>query len=348
MSVMTGPLGTFVISWSQTEIDGLSGAPVIAVERGATWLWRGQAIRIDEVAGIGAPGAARLDAAASARWLVGRALAEEGVPPQAFDGSDGLDRAFTLTDGRRRWTVTLIELVGSMRPLLMFDGGLPPEGVPLHVIEGLALPSLPRVPVRESEGVVCFTPGTCLDTDGGPRAVEDIVAGDRLQTKDNGYQDVLWVGSRQISGARLHAMPDLRPVRIRQGVLGSDRPSDDLIVSPDHRLIVRGDAPLALWGESEVLISARDLIDDYGVLRDTRAKSVTYIHLMLEHHNVLFANGVETESFHPGAAALGEVDEEQRLRLFDVMPALEQDVSEYGPMSRRVLNRAEAALLSAA
>lgn len=95
-------------------------------------------------------------------------------------------------------------------------------------------------------------------------------------------------------------------------------------------------------------MAARDLIDDHRVTRDLGAKSVTYIHLMLPTHHILIANGVETESFHPGAAALDSIAEDQRLRLFDVMPDLEYDPDTYGPMSRRVLNRAEAALIAAA
>ena len=175
--------------------------------------------------------------------------------------------------------------------------------------------------------------------------VEALVAGDKISTKDNGAEPVLWVGSRNVSGARLYAMPDLRPVRIRQGALGGDRPDGDLIVSPDHRLIVEGQAARALWGEDEVLVAARDLINGQGIARDLAAKSVTYYHLMLEHHQVLLANGVETESFHPAAARLDAIVEEQRQRLFDVMPDLAYDPATYGPMSRRVLTRAEAALL---
>lgn len=347
MSVMTGPLGTFVISWSQTEIDGLSGAPVTAVVRGATWLWHGQSVRIDVAAGIG-NGAARQDAADGARRLVGQAM-DEGQGRN--DDGSLLDRTFTLTNGLKTWTATVLEVGSGAQPLLMFHGEMPPDATALFVLEGCAEQGHSHSVVTSSggpgEGVVCFTPGTLLDTDQGHRPVEDLVAGDRVQTKDNGYRDILWIGSRDISGARLYAMPDLRPVRIRQGALGSERPTGDLVVSPDHRVLFRGDAASALWGEVEVLVAARDLIDDYGVHRDLRAKSVTYIHLLLSEHNVLFANGVETESFHPGVAALSEVAEDQRLRLYDVMPSLEFDMGEYGPMSRRVLTRAEAALLAA-
>lgn len=341
--------GTFIVAWSQTEVDGLAGAPTTALEQGATWVWRGEAIQIDGVPGI--PTAAdqyttdalRRRAAAGTRNLIGRVMIEQG----ASDRADDYDRSFTLTNGHGRWVATLIDMNELDRPLLMFTGGVPPEGEALFVLDGLHGPSIVATRTERAEGVVCFTPGTMLETASGPLLVEDLVAGDRVVTKDNGSQEILWVGTRRVSGARLYAMPDLRPVRIREGALGNDRPTGDLIVSPDHRVLVTGAAPTALWGETEVLVAARDLIDNWSVSRDMAARSVTYIHLMLKDHGIVVANGVETESFHPGVAALDKIAEEQRLRLFDVMPALEQDPGTYGPMSRRVLSTAEAALLGA-
>lgn len=353
MNMMTRPEGTFVISWSQTAIDGLSGAPVASLERGATWSWSGTPVQID-----GASGFARLNsgesehdmrrrAAAGARRLVGRALVQEGVRTAFLDDTLDFERSFTVTNGSQTWVASLIDMAEIARPLLMFHGAMPPVDLPLWVAEGVEGHG-PATLIRDpAEGVVCFTPGTRLETPDGPTLVEELVAGDKLITKDAGAQEILWVGERRVSGARLYAMPDLRPVRIREGALSEGRPDGDLIVSPDHRMLVTGAAALALWGEKEVFVAARDLIDDHGITRDLAAKSVTYIHLMLADHHVLVANGVETESFHPGAADLGAIPEMQRLRLFDVLPDLEFEPEAFGPMSRRVLNRAEAALLQA-
>lgn len=352
MNMMTGPEGTYVISWSQTEIDGLSGAPVASLDACAMWIWRGQPVRIDGPGGWAAaswPGDTRETyrrrAAAGARRIVARALAEEGVRTPFVDDTAEFDRAFTVTDGHRCWTATLVDMPEIARPLLLFAGAMPPRDTPLCIAEGVSGPVLPTRLTEGSEGVVCFTPGTLLETPGGVARVDELVAGDRVITRDSGAQPVLWVGSRNVSGARLYAMPDLRPVRIRAGALGEGRPSGDLVVSPDHRMLIAGPAARDLWGEREVLVAARDLVDGRGVARDMAAKSVTYIHLLLESHHVIVANGMETESFHPGAAALGAIEEDQRMRLFDVMPALEFDPDGYGPMARRTLTRAEAALL---
>jgi len=353
MNMMASPEGTFVISWAQTEVDGIVGVPVASLDAGAMWIWRGEPVRIDGAShyfGGQSDGSEihRRRAAVSARRIVSRALAIEGVRMPFADEVMDFERTFTLTDGRGKWTATLIEMPELARPLLMFAGRMPPRDLPLMIAEGVTVPALPSRLTESAEGVVCFTPGTRLETPDGLRTVESLCAGDKVVTRDAGAQTILWAGSRNVSGARLYAMPDLRPVRIREGALGQDRPQGDLIVSPDHRMLIRGAAAQALWGEHEVLVAARNLIDGSGIARDMGAKSVTYHHLMLETHHVLIANGVETESFHPGAAALDSIEEDQRQRLFDLMPDLAEDPMSYGPMSRRVLTRAEAALLSAA
>lgn len=352
MNMMASPQGTFVISWAQTEVGGIVGAPVASLDAGAHWIWRGEPVRIDgatHYSGGHSDGTDlhRRRAAASARRIVSRALALEGVRTPFADEVMEFERTFTLTDGQSSWTATLIEMPEIARPLLMFAGAMPPRDIPLTIRNGIAEPALPARIAENAEGVVCFTPGTLLETPDGPCPVETLVAGDRVVTKDGGAQSILWAGHRNVSGARLYAMPDLRPVRIREGALGEGRPAGDLIVSPDHRMLVRGVAARALWGEPEVLVAARDLIDGRGIARDLGAKSVTYHHLMLEAHHIVIANGVETETFHPGAAALDAIEEDQRERLFDVMPDLAHDPGLYGPMSRRVLSRAEAALLAA-
>lgn len=353
MNMMASPEGTFVISWAQTEVDGIVAAPVASLDSGAVWMWHGNPVQIDGAGSrLSGQGVAetvdhRRRAAASARRIVARALVLEGVRTPFVDDVAEFDRSFVLTDGQHYWTATLIEMPEIARPLLMFAGQMPPADTPLYISEGLAEPALPTRRSGEAEGVVCFTPGTLLETPDGLRPVEDLVAGDHLVTADAGAQQIVWAGSRSVSGARLYAMPDLRPVRIREGALGMDCPKGDLIVSPDHRMLVRGNAAETLWGESEVLVAARDLIDGTRISRDLAAKSVTYHHLMLEEHHVIVANGVESESFHPGLAALDAIEEDQRMRLFDVMPELTEDPGSFGPTVRRTLSKSDAALLKA-
>ena len=112
-------------------------------------------------------------------------------------------------------------------------------------------------------------------------------------------------------------------------------------------MLVKGAKARALFNTDEVLVAARDLIDDRMVVRDLSLTEVTYVHLLLPRHEVVFANGLETESFHPaGEEALDSLEDEARARLLGLMPDLETDPLHYGAFARRALNRAEAAILA--
>jgi len=347
----TGFRGTFVISWSQTEIDGLEDAPLGALEIGAAWSWRGDTLRVDGPNGLlrleGADGEVeiRRRAARSVRRLVGAAV-QNVTDLDAVSVDDPLmDRYFVVTDGARSYTVTLIEAGGSRRPLLMFIDDLPPRHTDLWVVRHSLAASADRSQGQGQGGVICFTPGTRLATPEGYRPIEELREGDLVQTRDNGAQPVIWTGSRRLSGARLHVMPHLRPIRLRPGALGIERPDQELLVSPEHRMLVHGRAARALFNTDEVLVAARDLINDTTVIQDHALREVTYVHLLLPQHEILIANGVETESFHPANADLGSLEAGDRDRLLRHLPGLDRDPGLYGPAARRNLTRSEAAIL---
>ena len=198
-------------------------------------------------------------------------------------------------------------------------------------------------------GVICFTSGTRIATPSGARPVEALRPGDRVITRDNGAQEVIWTGQRHISGARLHAMPHLRPVRIcagalGQGAFGEGRPDGDLLVSPGHRILMQGHAARALFRCEEVLVRAGDLVDDRRIRTDLALREVTYHHILLERHEVLFANGIGADSFHPGEADPAGLDAADHARLREVSPAFVSDPGSYGDFARRGLTSAEAAL----
>lgn len=346
----TGFRGTFVVSWSQTEIDGLKAAPVDALDVGAAWSWHGDAVRVD-----GPSGLLRLDmangeadlrrrAARSVRRLVGAAV-QNRTDVNAVEVDEPLmDSSFVVTNGVQSYTVTLIEVGPGQRPLLMFVDELPPRGADLWVVHH-SLGTIHADRPQGESGVICFTPGTLIATPGGPKRVEQLREGEKVQTRDNGAQEILWIGARRISGARLFVMPRLRPVRIHAGALGIDRPEQELLVSPDHRMLLRGDRVRALFNTPEVLVAAGDLVNGRTILPDAAVREVTYIHIMLANHQVLWANGVETESFHPSNAALTALGDSDRARLFSLQPELERNPLSYGAYARRNLSASEAAIL---
>lgn len=347
----TGSSGTFVISWSQSELDGMRNAPVSGLSVGAAWRWTGDAISVDGTREVllleNALGAdeLRARAARNVRRMLGEAL--EKAPEVALDmAQDRLfDGAFDVTDGHALFTVTIIDLPQIPTPLLMFIGATPPKDVDLWIVAHQSGVINRDLGSDDPRGVICFTPGTRIATPDGPRLVEDLGQGDKILTKDNGPQELAWIGSRRLSGARLYALPALRPIRLRASALGIDVPDGDLIVSPQHRMVVRGAFAQELFSTDEVLISAGDLVNDHSILVDHTLREVTYIHLMLEAHQIVFANGVETESFHPLGAEMSMLGADQRNRLRDAFPQVEQSPDAYGAFARRALSGAEAAIL---
>ena len=347
----TGFNGTFVISWSQTDIDGQHAAPVTDLDVGTAWSWTGEAVRVDGPSGIlplaASTGEAdiRKRAALTVRRLLSSAQLDTRKMDAAVLQEPLFDDSFRVTDGYDVWTITLIHAGAGRKPLCMFANEIPPRGTPLWVVDRRIDETLRRAAAPQQGGVVCFTPGTMIMTPDGPRDVAHITEGDMVQTADNGAAEVLWLGHRRVTGARMKAMPSLTPVRLRAGALDKDVPDAGLLVSPDHRIVLRGARAQTLYNADEVLVTARDLINDHTIIRDHSLRAVTYIHMMLPSHQVVFANGVATESFHPASAQLSAMDPAQCDRMFDRLPVLRENIHDYGDYARRVLSDSEAAIL---
>lgn len=160
---------------------------------------------------------------------------------------------------------------------------------------------------------ICYASGTLIATETGERLIEDIKAGDMVLTRDRGPQPVLWHGRTHYGFTALRANPKLRPVRIPAGALGHGLPRRDLVVSRQHRVLMRHPS-LELFSEShEGLVAAIHLgrlgIGDAGFLPES---GITYHHLLFARHEILFAEGQEAESFFPGAQALDALSAAQR------------------------------------
>lgn len=259
--------------------------------------------------------------------------------------AEPFEQSFTVTDGRDTWTVTLIEGASPTARLCMFVGEIPPRTADLWIVNHTVDLNSRDQNDDPAGGVICFTPGTMIRTEDGLMRVEDIHEGVKIQTKDNGCQEVLWAGARRVTGARLYAMPHLCPVRLRAGSLDDDVPDAGLLVSPDHRVMVKGARARALFNTEEVLVTARDLVNDQSIYVDRSMREVHYIHMLLPSHEVVFANGVESESFHPASAGLENLGDDERARLFAQVPEIEADANADGAYARRVVSSSEAAIL---
>ena len=195
---------------------------------------------------------------------------------------------------------------------------------------------------EEIEKCVCFTPGTLIDTLRGRIAVEALEVGDKVLTRDHGYQAISWTGRRDLSAADLAMVPTVAPIRIEAGALGRGLPERDLTVSPRHRMLVTGPRAELMFGESEVLVAAGDMLGLPGVSR-VEGQGVSYIHVMCEAHQIIRAEGSWTESFQPAAGVINALDAETRAELLAIFPELATEAGRAAYVAARpVLTGAEA------
>ncbi|MBT26112.1 MAG: type I secretion protein, partial [Rhodobacteraceae bacterium] len=187
--------------------------------------------------------------------------------------------------------------------------------------------------------VICFKAGTRIDTPHGARRIEDLRAGDLVITRDNGVQPIRWAGRRRVPGTG-----EFAPIRFATGAVGNRRP---LIVSPQHRMLHQSSAATLLFDSSEVLVAARHLVNG-GSIRQVQRDEVDYVHILFDRHEIIFAEGTPSESFHPGAYGLNGVMGPAREELFALFPELRADPDSFGDTARRCLREYEARLLQPA
>jgi len=187
---------------------------------------------------------------------------------------------------------------------------------------------------------VCFTSGTRIATVSGDRCIEDLVAGDLVLTMDRGYQPIRWIGS-----SKRPATGDLAPILIRKGALGNDR---DLRVSPQHRMLLQGWQAEMLFGkEEEVLATAKSLVNDHSILREEGGE-VDYFHMLFDTHEIIYAEGAPSESFHPGEQGWKALDQATRDEILTLFPELGMGLNaSYGPSVRTSLKHSQGQLLGA-
>ncbi|WP_164870835.1 Hint domain-containing protein [Mesobaculum littorinae] len=203
-------------------------------------------------------------------------------------------------------------------------------------MSGVAPSSMETGAQRRAAGIPCYTEGTAILTPSGYRPIEELTPGDLVMTKDNGPQPVAWIGRRVLGHRDLRAQPELKPIVIRKGLLNTER---DLVVSPQHGMLVKlpGDG-------SERLIRAKHLVDFPGghVTPMRGRRQVTYVHLMFDRHQIIFAEGTPSESFFPGPIGLAALDDPTLRELLQIFPGLLTDARDrygYGAPARDYLRR---------
>ncbi len=193
----------------------------------------------------------------------------------------------------------------------------------------------------DASSTPCFTPGTTIATSRGARPVELLQVGDKVQTRDNGLQEIRWVGSRRLTGRQLSDHPHLTPVLIRKGALGDNLPECDMQLSPNHRVLVASDRTALYFEEREVLCAAKHLINNRGVY-GVSTTGTTYIHFMFDRHEIVLSDGAWSESFQPSDHSLKGIGNAQRSEILELFPQLRDGAAIDTYLSaRRILNRNE-------
>jgi autotransporter-associated beta strand protein len=135
----------------------------------------------------------------------------------------------------------------------------------------------------------CYCPGTLILTERGDVPVETLAIGDQVVTRSGALRPIKWIGRRSFNGRFVMGRKDILPVCIKAAALGDNVPARDLWISPHH----------AMYFEDNdgILIEAKDLINGVSIVQAERVEKVEYVHIELETHDVIVAEGSLSETF---------------------------------------------------
>ena len=136
------------------------------------------------------------------------------------------------------------------------------------------------------EETPCYCPGTLIRTPCGNKRIEKLQIGDEVMTASGAARPIKWIGRRSYGGRFVMGRKDILPICIKAGALDDNVPKRDLWISPNHAMYLDG-----------VLIEAKDLVNGVSIVQAERADKVEYVHIELESHDVIIAEGALAESF---------------------------------------------------
>ena len=248
-------------------------------------------------------------------------FAADLIPDDIYELSRGArTRRLSLhPDGQARFRVAEDTAAGQPQAVIHLDSSLTfmsPDGETAEVLvlvevdatgDVTEVHALPLVPLRpktrytlvtiDTEGAaarlaeiacVSFTRGTHITlATGEQRRIEDLCIGDRVLTRDDGPQEIRWIGQTTLRAHGEHA-----PIVITEGTLHN---AHDLVVSPDHRLFIYQRSDVLGAGRAEVLVRARHLVNGVSVYRQ-QGGFVDYFQILFDRHQIIFAEGIAAET----------------------------------------------------
>jgi hypothetical protein len=189
--------------------------------------------------------------------------------------------------------------------------------------------------------------GTIMATDQGPVAIEDLVPGVRIETRDDGFQPLLWIGTITLAPQQSAIQADARLFRIPAESFGPARPMPDLMLAPHARLLHRSPKLRTLVGDEAALTPIAAFEDGHSVIRVAPVSPVNVYHLAFRDHHILRANGLDIESFHPGDDLISRLGSDN-LRLFQSLFPQIQRLSDFGALRAPRVSLTEFETLNAA
>lgn len=227
------------------------------------------------------------------------------------DGSSNTAQMIMLQDDLGRMFLSPMPS-GDASNNVLDDG--PIRSITIDSIAGDGYYALP-VGIEADAFVVCFREGTRIRCPNGEIPVEQLTAGDMVETLDHGAQPITWLAREQVA----HGV-GTSPIRIGKHALGEQLPSRDLFLSPQHLVMITSKVALRMFGEDQVFVPAKSLTGTNQISQCSGQGDVTYWHVLLKRHEVLFAEGAMVESFLPGRMAMAGLSEKNRRDLLRQHP----------------------------
>ena len=225
----------------------------------------------------------------------------------------------TLTDGTNTYYMTEVFIAASNSYYYIFQDPAPELGVS-YTVTNVGSPNSTNYSELSSPGITCYAPGTLIDTPDGPRAIETLRPGDLVLTVDHGPQPIRWV--RQNDHPLAGADVEDKPVLIQAGALGAGRPLTDLIVSPQHRILVGAGGQLTQYFRAAAFAPAKALTRLGGIRHMKGKTKITWIHFACDRHEVVTANSCLSESLLPGPMVLNGLTLEERRTLMNIFKCI--------------------------
>lgn len=195
--------------------------------------------------------------------------------------------------------------------------------------EGLLTRIAPALPAFE-EAFAAFTHGTMIQTAEGPVAVEDLTPGMALTRPDGRHAELRWKGSiTLVPGAATLRERAERLYRVTPDAFGPSRPSRDVLLGPDARLLSRDPAVRSAVGSDAAFVPISSLADGVSVIEVTPIAPTKVYHLVTDRHGAIVAGGLEVETFAPSSSIAESLSHEMMAAFMSLFPHL-QTLRDFG------------------